>query len=220
MSIVNAWVLPDRALVGVDTERGSLNSTTISQCSKMVPLPHINGILAGAGHCLFFGMCVGVCVNEGGDFDQLVEKIPAELPRIFGQFVAGLRSLGGESFLADAAHQQLIFVGWSRKLRRFAGWEYLQERRMAGFKCDAIEPGSICPWHESLPELPDPKTPEAMLALARAQKEMAGEQFPGRAIGGRFIVAELTAGGMSIREIGRLSEEAIERKTAICGVNL
>lgn len=194
MSILNVWIEPDAALVGVDTATGMTREDgTPLEFSKMFPIVHANTIVAGRGHSLFLSSLFVMC-NGRGDFDSLVEEMPLLLQLAFDQ----IKDLPLLAPPEGIDRQMIVVVGWSAKLGRMAGRDYIQEDRARGFVASEITPHHLAPWDDSFAGLPDPKTPADMANLASEQVRMMREKAPDAAAGGRFIVAEITQRGMQI----------------------
>lgn len=199
MSILDVWITPESALVGVDTETFAPDGTAAS-ISKMIPLPHMNAVLACRGHVLFFQAIFGACHASGGNFDALLDKMPELLRGAFSMAMESAPLLGMED-TSPLDNQTIVLVGWSLRQGRMIGREYVQESREIGFMVDGITPYHLAPWDQSLSRLPDPKTPADMGELAKAQTQLLHDKAPGAAAGGRFLIAEISRQGMKIEGV-------------------
>lgn len=194
MSILNVWIEPEVALVGVDTATSLIgNDGTMLEYSKMFPIVHANTVVAGRGNSIFLSTLFVMC-NGRGDFDSLVEEMPLLLQLAFDQ----IKDLPLLAPPEGIDRQMIVLVGWSSKLGRVAGRDFIQEDRARGFVAGEITPHHLAPWDESFAVLPDPKTAQDMLTLYRAQVSFMRENAPQAAAGGRLIVARIARQGMTI----------------------
>ena len=197
MSIVNVAIWRDRAIVAVDTQVSSPidddfpDLVTMGHASKMLPIVHSNTVLAVRGCPVFLLIAFNQLYEMTSDCG--IDLIAMVLPSLLNA------ALEQGTFPASvlAMPQEVWAVGWSRQsnqprgvvCRRPAGGTFAMEE--VG---EAIAPqleGGVPPmWH-----------PEQMVDVARRQVAMQREQFPGTSIGGRLLRAEITAQGMTIREL-------------------
>lgn len=208
MSILNAWVERHRALIGVDTEaaRGTERGIERSQVAKMVPLVHLNAVIAGRGAIEFMSSLANHCQLSGASFDQLLSMFSqslAEMESQVHQAVArGFEAVTGRQLPAFPEHQEIVLVGWSRGSQRFEGRAWT--RTIEGYVANDIAPDHIGVWDESLAKFPQPSSPLSMKRLASAQVELLRTHEPGVGAGGDFIVAELEPERMMIHNLGQL----------------
>lgn len=196
MSLVNVWISPDRALVGVDTEGVTLDGTH-NEVSKMIPLVHANLVLATRGHMGFLNALFGTSYAVGGDFDAIVEKMPMILSYAFNHLMSQASSAG----VADQGNfdrQDAFIVGWSRKHCRMLGMSYSQETAKDGFTGREIDSWCVSPWEDPGVMPPIPNTPEVLKEVARTQASFASDPRSEAAVGGRLLVAEITRDGIII----------------------
>ena len=209
MSILNAWVSAERAVVGVDTAASIAavaspgRSEGASHATKLLPLAHLNAIVAIRGNATFLATLAAILLMHPlRDGDQLLEALPGVLPAAFQALIAAMRANGHDT--ADAAtsaalaQQEIVLVAWSPSRRRFLGREYVQQDPARGFVADEIAPEYSAPWDPSLPPHPDFSNRVTMTAYARLQVKLLREKAPGVAAGGRFIVTELRPGRIQI----------------------
>ena len=74
MSILNVFVTPDCALMGVDTDATMPDGTTY-QVSKMVVVPHLSTVVGFRGLDLMQMAACPVIVGFKGKFDALVDSM-------------------------------------------------------------------------------------------------------------------------------------------------
>lgn len=213
----------------MDTLAGTADGSSRGEVAKMIPFVHHNAIVASRGHLTFSMMAFIKLFFESvlADFDAMLDKAPELLERGFQEALAlapqfGI-SLEGE-YPADA--QTHVLVGWSQRAQVPLARVFDRRHGEAAFKhwylwpaCRGAEEGheSYCaPWnpedrslepHASLvPYRMTTDSTAQMLELARAQKRLAHQVAPGAVTGGRFIIAEISARGMSIASAGELPE--------------
>lgn len=200
MSILNAFLEPERALIGVDTQFAAQHGSP-RQISKLMPLIHLNAIVACRGSVFIATALFAMCQVVGSDFDELLEAMPGFLEHVSDK-AAEIPGRIGVTDKMPFDGQSVIAVGWSAG--RMIGRQFEQENRETGFVAEGFNPHYSAPWDESLPQFPDLKTREGMGVLARAQARLLREKCPDVAAGGRFIVAEITRNSMSIAPVCEL----------------
>lgn len=204
MSILNVWLFRDRALVGVDTDAVSSEGQHY-EVSKMLPIPHINAVLACRGSLALLGcVFVQLMISDTGDFDVLADRLPAATQQAFD---GPLRDLPPE---LHSAGDVIVLVGWSPRLRRMRTLEVSREPGAAVFTLEETEQHYIAPWDPSIEGAPDPANLQSMMALAEAQVGLIRRTYPNGAAGGRLIMAVIYEKGMQIykgREFGPREQE-------------
>jgi len=206
---MNVWLQPELALVGVDTDARSLDGT-VEPFSKMIPLIHMNAILAATGTTLFAGFLFQGCQSVGLDVDKLSAQMPKILPLVYDRMVEAIK-MAGMRFAADPAQSSAVLVGWSAQENRMIGNLYERRDSRGSFVCTSLPYGAYVQpgptdlrWADRLLNLPEPKTPEAMSRLAQEQTKIIKEFISEIAAGGQFIVAQLTRRNMNIRAVCEL----------------
>ncbi len=198
MSILNIWVEPHRVLMCADTIT-DLPEGGFAAVSKMMPLVHLNCILAGRGHLSFFALLFTLCRAKFEDFDVL----SAAMPSVANSAIALLKNAGGADALTDPQasleEQYIVLAGWSEEAHRMVAHEFRCEAENGGFIRTPIPQWYISPWSECIArQNPAPKDINAMEKLAREQLELYKERFPNAAAGGRLIAAEIYHDGMHL----------------------
>jgi hypothetical protein len=193
MTILNAWVGEDKALVGVDTEMLGPDGARHS-VSKLLPLPHMNAVVACRGPNLMLSMAMTLCHASTADFDVIAAAMPGILHVAHGMM---LKAVNESPVLWSGDPRQLdgvtiVFVGWSPSRRRMVGFEYEQETPAVGFVAGELSPLHSAPWDPTLPQDPDLSTRQGMAEYAKLQTDLLHRETPGASAGGRFIVAELS----------------------------
>lgn len=196
MSLVNVWLEPHVALIGVDTE--GLDPAGIRRAvGKMFPLPHAGCILTGRGESRFLGCIAAALCTMGDDFDVLA----SELRPLADKSMAELRAMGA---VPDGLQFELVLVGFSWMRNRMAGIELELKAGATQFTESETQIECVMPWHESLEGLPSPSSVANMVVLARAQARLLRSMGPNVAGGGKLIMARLEQRKMQLWEEAEL----------------
>lgn len=191
MSLLNVHVTPQRALVAVDTD--GIGPAGHFEICKLYPLAHANTVLAGQGDRRFLlDAFAWLCLAEGSiDYDVIVASMPGMLRRM----AAGARAQG-----APDIRYAIAVVGYSPAEGCVCGRWY--EGHVTSDAHEVYSLGSrVAPWpFEDRPVIPDKV--ENHIELGRRQT--AWHKSNGYAGGGRLVLADLTSGGIAIREAAQL----------------
>lgn len=210
MSLLNIYVHPSSpsyALVGVDTEGLDVQSGKRYQVGKMLPIVHLNAVLAVRGAAYVLGPIANALLLAPAPFDELLERAG----EVFQSAVVAIDDYfakQGWPSLPDS-DQEIALVGWSTSRRRFVGRVWQSETRDRRF--DPIDFDSayiIGGADEQLRSIKTPTNPIAMGELAKVQCRRVRELEPGVAVGGRFIVAWLREDHMKIETVCNLPPES------------
>lgn len=206
MSILNCWIEPERALVGVDTEVIGADGKFYA-CSKMIPLPHVGAVLGARGGLLFFSTLVAACNVQGFEFDALADMMPDLCRNSLKGAKEGLSAAGRGPIEGNDEHL-VVLVGWSPRLGRMVGYDFDKTVEATEFIAGRIEPSLAAPWDRSLGAFHEIRTPWQMATLAQAQCSLMNTLTPYAAGGGRFIVAEIERESMKIWPVADLGTNA------------
>lgn len=205
-SILNIVLIAEAALVCIDTDvRFAPTGEHIGHTSKLIPLVHLNAVLAYRGALLFFARVIGGCLFPVKGFDELVEALPSLLGKCYSTFRdSELRLLQPGRELADQEReildcQEVSLVGWSRKRERIVGYRWLQESPSSGFEELEITVGTVGPLIPNMPE-PDFVHRASMMAYARIQRAWIREHRPLWSGGGNLVIVEIRRDRMSIEQ--------------------
>jgi hypothetical protein len=211
MTILNAWVSPERVIVAMDTAGdGSCGPNRESgEVSKMIPLVHASCIFAGRGSTDFMRWAFEAFHTQPrSDFDSIAVGIPSALAIARAQMIEMIERHG----ISDYPLAQSFFVfGWSHHRQRMAGvhWKIDADRNS---KYSNIGDSYIAPWTSELGEAPlMVPSDDELLAMARRQAAHFQLLYPGAGFGGRLVVAEITQGSMLIRDLGSLNPSGTHR---------
>ena len=199
MSIVNAFIRHDLALVGVDT--GGLNPDGAPiEASKIIFLPHLSAVVAFRGVMVTMMSAAPSILGFGGDFDQLAEGMPGIMTQamdIAKQHI-DIDSWGGTNF---------VLVGYSPKAGRMVG--HVFDKRTGEQEITVLndETCAIGPFWgiDDIKALNLNGDKVSMVKLAHDQFRLLGEREEGwrQAGGGRFLIAEVRQGSINIEEAFR-----------------
>jgi hypothetical protein len=204
MSLLNVYIAPpgpgSYALVGVDTESMSLDSGRRFQTSKLMPIVHMNAVLAFRGAAMIQGAIATVIMSGGWTVDEWL----AHDGQAFQSVIGGMDRLAElqKSPPMTTEAQEIALVGWSPQRNRFAGRVWKRETYSAGFVPIDVETALILAGDdEVIGRVRVPTNPVAMGELAKVQCRRLRELEPGITAGGRFIVAWLREDHMRIETV-------------------
>lgn len=213
MSILNAFVLPDVALFGVDTEVTMPDGST-EERGKMIPIPHLSAVVGfrGAEPVIFSAM--PSILTYRGDFDDLA----ANMPRIFAEALCASRlyavNLGRNREWAE--HADIVLVGYSPKHGRMMGHAYKNTPDVSEIQHYPDFPQAIAPemTREEIQRLKIVADKAGMMKLAVDQCRITRERGPaGTPAGGRFFIAEIRKGSITIEQACELPKMGNGKRT-------
>lgn len=206
MSIVNAFVTPDYGLVCADTE-GGLEGGPYIEVSKLIPLPHMNAIIAFRGLVLFYMVVVSGAV-AASSFDELAMQMPDLLKLASDKATEVVSKLYpmGPITIDDAGCGEVILVGFSHAMDRFVVHHFRRDTLEQGFAIKSNVEYVVSPgWADvdfDLPSIHSHPSKEGMKTLALKQFNLVRERGQeGIATGGRLIFAEIRQSGMTIESV-------------------
>lgn len=219
MSLLNIYLHPGPdpyALVGVDTESLHVESGRRAETSKLVPIVHLNAVLAFRGAAAAQGAIATAVMGAPLDLESWLEHL--------GECSQGV--LARMDDLSDKQRQprmtvedqEIALVGWSPTQRRFVGRVWKREKYEEGFRAIDFNTAYIIGGDdEQLRSIKTPTNPYAMGELAKLQCRRTRELEPGVAVGGRFIVAWLREDHMRIEAVCQLParESGQNRRSAL-----
>lgn len=203
MSILNVWLERDLALVGVDTEAMSHTGGMV-QGSKMLPVPHLNAVLAGRGtSVLLVSVFAQLVIRDCGGFDDLADRLPSMVEKAFKGTIGGfpLRYIHRAAYLRG---HEIVLVGYSPKQKRMRAVEVVRQAGAKAFTVEETEREYVTPWHESIASAPSPANLGAIAKLAMAQVNLIKRTYPAAPAGGRLLVAEIFETRMVVRTVCEL----------------
>ena len=209
MSLINVFLSPSQALIGVDTEAVNHRTGEFMVANKMIHLAHLNVVMAGRGTqgflLVLFTMASQIQVE---DFDSLANVMPLTIEGAYNAIGA---HKAGDPDLHFSDEQEIVLAGWSALHGRMRAVCY--RRNSPAHEIEIIEiedPGYMMPWSDKWGEPPEGDGRRGMFDLALAQTKNAKRESPGVAMGGRLLIAELMRGGMSFTSIDGLTVEENE----------
>lgn len=195
MSLLNAWVMQDQAVIAVDTD-GISQAGEHRPMSKVLAVPHLPAALAFRGQSALSASVLQRCIGGFGTFDELHVALPGILDDEDRLLLETQKvAVGGET------GNEVFAAGWSHARGRMVGYSFAKRGDMLCFS--ALESqGCISPWDEgSMANIP--KTADAVKRLARAQvRWMRGQIGLG---GGTLIVCRLRKDAVTMDHVASLN---------------
>lgn len=202
MSIIAVFMSRQFALVGVDTAAPT-PSGGLADISKLIPLVHMNAVIAYRGCAMFLEVLFAACHAQGGSADTLIERLPRILTETSGAFVHQARSMGISDPELLEVHD-VVFVGWSDLAACMVCHAYHQECLKDGFADREIESWFAAPWDSSRLQMPETRNLDDLIEVANAQVQLIRTEAPGATAGGRLISALIVKDRMSISSVANL----------------
>lgn len=204
MSLLNIYIAPpgpgSYALVGVDTESLAVDSGKRFETSKLMPIAHLNAVLAFRGAALAQGVITAAIASGVATVDELLVHDGRNFTTALDGAARTLQMQNLSAMTVEA--QEIVLVGWSRQRRRFAGRMWKRQTYAEGLVPIDIDGAFILGGDdEVIARMRTPTTPGAMGELAKVQCRRLREIEPGITVGGRFIVAWLRDDGMRIETV-------------------
>ena len=202
MSIINAFIQPNVALVGVDTDAVLENGKRV-ECSKLHTLPHIDAVIAFRGYVCSVMYTLPGIIGFSGTFDELAEAMPDILNK--AQQAAEMTYLmSGTKEPKDFGDVQAVLVGYSPKAGRMEGHIFESKTGSLSFDHASSLDNIIAPGLDDLAGIEADR--KGMETLAKGQYEWMRKAHPEKSSGGRFFIAEIKKGGISIEEAFTFSD--------------
>ncbi len=193
MSLLNAWISPQEAIVAVDSDGVSQGGCRLPS-SKLLPIPHLNVVLGLRGQLAFLSFLhMRACSAALDSFDDLL----AVMPELLAEAEAFTRCSGLTVDTNGAlAGNELLAVGWSPREKRMLGLQCVKRGDMPAFSVQEVD-RHVSPWHASMQHIRI--APANVAQIARAQVRWMRESFPQAACGGSLIVCRLSRNAMTLR---------------------
>lgn len=212
MSILNAWVEREQAWVGVDTGLFGPAGEALGDVGKMVPLVHINAVLAFRGQYAVFAMIHSLVVWQTSTFDALIGEMPGILKDSVSRTADALKGVAHAPAADSLPLLNLVLVGWSPRRGRMMGYQYEHQADRGTWLASELSVGNgfFGPADDAFMDQLEcdaigGSVEEKMLEVARRQMILARERHPVRSTGGRLILAKLDRVGMVIRDVATLT---------------
>jgi hypothetical protein len=203
MSILNAFVVPEVALLGVDSE-AFLPDGTIEAVCKLIALPHISAALGFRGVCGVFWASSPAFVGFMGSFDELAEAVP----EIIKASVIYCRQHYQTS--ENVLETNFTLVGYSFAAGRMVGHAYVRKAGSDDIEVTRDFPQAIAPYwsREDFPSSIRADKP-GMIAIAQHQCRLARERGPADfPAGDRFFIAEVRRHSILIEQAFEFSQRS------------
>jgi len=186
MSLLNAWIAPDAAVVAVDTVGQAADGSPLP-ASKLLPIPHLGAVIAIRGQLALLTW-LAVRANSAGfaTFDDLLDSMP-------GMLAEATAAIDHLTVLAGSAPgHEVVVTGWSDRQGRIVGRQFVKR----GDEQTARDVDHhVSPWHPSMDGLP--LDPGGLEQLARGQ--VIFMRGLGAHCGGKLTIARLTRGELTLQ---------------------
>lgn len=196
MSLLNAWITPQEAIVAVDTDGIGPDGQRMPS-SKLMYVPHANAVLAVRGQYAALKLVFLQALNLE-TFDDLADALP-DLAQASEMAMPGSVLVEGV-----AAGNEFVAVGWSDRLQRMVGRQCVRRGDMPEYTAVEID-RHISPWGEWASGITP--VPQAVGDIARAQVAWMERTFPNAACGGNLLVASLGRDSLMIRRVEDFFQE-------------
>lgn len=211
MTMVNAWVEPRFALVGVDTlgkkthwhEGEIVSKYDVLDSDKVYLQPVKRLLMVNRGTHNFLRLFFNVCEIADCDYDDVVRRFPELIEATLGMLNHEVKE--GKRDPEAECLQELTVIGWSNELQSFRGTKRYRDQEGGEFKTADFAEGGYGYAAPCRPEWwPCPvkefSSQTKMIELARWQMKMHQKRpEPDRLIGGRLQIIEMTRNRFSIR---------------------
>lgn len=189
MSLLNAWISPNEAIIYVDTD-GVRQDGKRTRFSKVLPIPHLNAAVAMRGQmAMMTGLFMKLSTSGFESFDEMNEVLPVLIANVERDLPLNLID---QNFPIG---NEILVVGWSDKESRMLGRQFMKRDSMAEY-ADRLVDFHISPWHASMPELP--KSANAVDFISRLQVKWMRETFPNAACGGDLLMCMVSREGIVV----------------------
>jgi len=189
MSLLNAWIAPDAAVIAVDTVGMAADGSPL-HASKLQIVPHLGAVIAIRGQLALLAW-LSVRANSAGfgALDDLLDAMPGMLAEAGAAIGDNLNVLAG-----SAPGYEIIVAGWSDRQGRMIGRQFVKRGDMtASIERDVDH--HVSPWHPSMDGLP--LDPGGLEQLARGQ--VIFMRGLGAHCGGKLTIARLTRGELNLQ---------------------
>ena len=187
MSLLNAWIAPDAAIIAVDTVGMAADGSPL-HASKLMVVPHLGAVIAIRGQLALLTWLTVRANSAGfGALDDLLDAMPDMLAEAEAAIGHHLNVLGG-----SAPGYEVVIAGWSDRQGRMIGRQFVSR---GGEQTVRDTDFHVSPWHPSMEGLPT--APHGIEQLARGQ--VIFMRGLGAHCGGKLTIARLTRGAMTLQ---------------------
>lgn len=200
MSILNVFVTPELALIGVDTE-AMLSDGSIKECTKVLFLPHIHAAVGFRGASLVHITTSGVIMFFHGSFDDLAGEMPKIVNHALS--VARANAAAANTKPEDLEYFDFVLVGFSHNVGHMVGHTYTKSSDSPEIKVILNSPQVIAPRlpPEDLARLNIRADKNGIRALAldqcRYTRSLGRTDFH---VGGHLFITEISRGSIVTKE--------------------
>jgi hypothetical protein len=202
VSLCNAVIREDHALVAVDTDAVALNGQR-RHASKLAVFPHARFVLAGRGSLNAIWSCVGGIGALCCDFDEARARLCDQARCAYH----GAAMAAAQCGVPDAhANVELVLAGWSTIERAIVGTFVRRGDDGAWIATPLREAVHAAPWAAELGDKPAAVSESDLCELAQRQVRWHRQVHPNAACGGRLTVARVTREAIRIHDAGEIVE--------------
>ena len=189
MSLLNAWIAPQEAVVVTDAIGVAADGSPLP-ASKLLPIPHLGAVVGIRGQLALLTWLTVRANSAGfGALDDLLDAMPGMLAEAGAAIGDNLNVLAG-----SAPGYEIIVAGWSDRQGRMIGRQFVKRGDMtASIERDVDH--HVSPWHPSMDGLP--LDPGGLEQLARGQ--VIFMRGLGAHCGGKLTIARLTRGELNLQ---------------------
>lgn len=185
MSILNAFVYDDHALIGVDTEAMLPDGSTQQVC-KLIVTPQLSAVTAFRGLDYLQMVMAPAIAGFKGTFDEMADHMPGNL-RLAEQHCREQYGATGDALAFD-----VVLIGWSEHAKKMVGLAFIRTADDQEIRTYRDFPIFTAP----LVEVAEAKRigvsgdRSGMEVLARHQCQLIRSKAPNMPAGGDFFIVE------------------------------
>lgn len=214
MSICNAIVRNDHALLCVDTDVAAQVGTMRMSATKLIAFPHGRFVIGGRGNLNAMWSTAGMIGALCLDFDTVLARLPDFARSGWHGAAMGGAQVGAPERLAAV---EFVTVGWSDTQRAIVG-AFVSRGEDGAWSAKVLrEAVHAAPWSRELGDQPTASSEADLRELAGRQVTMHRRMHPGGAIGGNLWIARITRDAIKLRDAGEIVEP---REPAASGVRV
>ncbi|CAN7324530.1 hypothetical protein LJR168_001769 [Pseudoxanthomonas sp. LjRoot168] len=205
MSILNVLFQdPQTAFVGVDSQVTTIEGGgKFSDTNKLLLIPAAATIIACRGEQTLARWTMSELVRRTGgmNFDDMPSIMPSVLETCHAE---ALRQAKAAGIKVDRLDAELALVGYSEQAARVLCMHFTRQAGQANFAAQRRDNGVLSPPLGKAPASQGPDQFELQRCIASAQTAEWKAKCPADPIGGRLVVARVTKGEVTVRNLGTI----------------
>lgn len=186
MSLLNAAIMPGRAIIATDTAFRIGGEEVGRKVSKCFALPHLPLVVAFRGQLYFGASLWSGMLHVAARVDEILDHATAIVSESFH-----LIRRHGAPAPALGDQQQVVIAAFDERAGRMRGLHLEQQDIAAGFICTEIPSTLYAPGGDWLNPPENPATAATMIEVARAQVVWVRNNVADAAIGGELILTTI-----------------------------